>query len=166
MLIATFVAFWVIIALAVFALAMHRGGRQNNSQVETAATRRFVAFVFALAFLFFAAVPLLIGFGNEGHARQLPGDTELPKALAGQPDKFSRTCGACHTLKATNSVGIIGPNLDELRPPATLVRTAILQGRARGAGVMPSELLQGEEVEKMAQYVAMVAGGGPPLTVR
>ena len=54
---------------------------------------------------------------------------------------FGRTCNQCHTLAASKTVGRVGPNLDDLRPPKSLVLNAIEQGPARGVGRMPGNAL-------------------------
>lgn len=64
-------------------------------------------------------------------------------------------CGLCHTLAHAKSSGEVGPVLDELKPDAARVRTAV----ANGIGVMPAfEGLSKEQVEAVALYVSTVAG--------
>src|SRR5262249_30933294 len=46
---------------------------------------------------------------------------------------FVSTCGVCHTLKAANSVGSVGPNLDRSPLPEATIIKAITNG---GATVM------------------------------
>ena len=60
-------------------------------------------------------------------------------------------CGMCHTLKAAESEGQIGANLDELKP--TLSR--IIYAVTNGIGVMPAfeGMLTIEEIETVAKYV-------------
>lgn len=67
---------------------------------------------------------------------------------------FVSTCGGCHTLSDAGTTGTVGPNLDELSPDTETVRTAIDEGR----GAMPPDLLEGEEADAVAEYVAEVAG--------
>jgi cytochrome c6 len=61
-------------------------------------------------------------------------------------------CAACHTLKAANSSGEIGPNLDELKPGLDRIRQAV----KHGVGIMPAyaEQLSDAEIEAVAAYVA------------
>ena len=54
--------------------------------------------------------------------------------------------------------GAIGPNLDKLRPPASLVLDAVSNGRARGIGTMPADIVQGKDARDVAAFVAKVAG--------
>ena len=74
-------------------------------------------------------------------------------ASAGK-DLFAGTCGGCHTLKAADTSGTTGPNLDELKPDAERVKTAIREGPS----VMPENLFEGEEADQVAQFVADNAG--------
>ena len=69
-------------------------------------------------------------------------------------------CATCHTLKASNAVGKVGPNLDVLHPPKGLILDAIANGRARGQGQMPAGLVDGQDAQDVAAYVAAVAGRG------
>ena len=65
-------------------------------------------------------------------------------------------CGGCHTLKAADSNGQIGPNLDELRPTAAAVEAKV----ETGGGAMPSfrDELSSAQIQAVASYVASNAG--------
>jgi mono/diheme cytochrome c family protein len=71
---------------------------------------------------------------------------------------FGERCANCHTLKASNAVAEVGPNLDILRPPEDLVLDAIQKGRARGNGQMAADLVEGQDAEDVAAYVAKAVG--------
>jgi len=71
---------------------------------------------------------------------------------------FAQKCSTCHTLAASNAVGRVGPNLDNLRPPKGLVLDAIKNGRARGQGQMPAGLIDGSDAQDVAAYIAATAG--------
>tara|TARA_B110000438_G_C15562430_1_gene541763 strand:+ start:322 stop:627 length:306 start_codon:yes stop_codon:yes gene_type:complete len=60
-------------------------------------------------------------------------------------------CGTCHTLKAAESDGQIGPNLDMLKPQIPQIVYAI----TNGIGVMPAwgDILTQEEIEAVAYYI-------------
>ena len=60
-------------------------------------------------------------------------------------------CGTCHTLKAADSSGGIGPNLDQLKPQISQIVMAV----TNGIGVMPSweGILTLDEIEAVAYYV-------------
>jgi mono/diheme cytochrome c family protein len=64
-------------------------------------------------------------------------------------------CALCHTLADAEAIGEVGPNLDELKPDADRVKTAV----TNGIGPMPAnEILTDEEIEAVALYVSTVAG--------
>jgi len=61
-------------------------------------------------------------------------------------------CSACHTLKAAQSSGSVGPNLDAIKPLEQQVRVAVRQGRG---AIMPNfgGVLSDEEIEAVAYFV-------------
>jgi mono/diheme cytochrome c family protein len=84
--------------------------------------------------------------------------TQAPEgdAAAGKQVFESAGCVACHTLADAGSTGTVGPNLDDAKPPATLVVTRV----TNGAGAMPSfkDKLTEKQIEDVAAYVSSVAG--------
>ena len=70
---------------------------------------------------------------------------------------FIANCKSCHTLAAVQAHGVTGPNLDDLLPDKQRVLNAIKNG-GTGQGRMPKGLLQGEDAQKVATFVARVAG--------
>jgi hypothetical protein len=71
-------------------------------------------------------------------------------------DLFAKTCGSCHTLADAKTSGTFGPNLDDLKPDEGTVRTQI----ENGGGGMPPKLLEGDDADSVAAYVAAAAGNG------
>lgn len=64
-------------------------------------------------------------------------------------------CAICHTLQDAGTTGAIGPDLDDLKPSAEQVATAV----KGGIGVMPAfTALSDEQVKAVAHYVSTVAG--------
>ncbi|MBC7781619.1 MAG: cytochrome c [Proteobacteria bacterium] len=65
-------------------------------------------------------------------------------------------CTLCHTLKDADSTGVIGPVLDELKPDAQRVATAL----RNGVGNMPSykATLSDDDIRALARYVSKVSG--------
>ena len=61
-------------------------------------------------------------------------------------------CASCHSLTDAQSIAMIGPNLDEIRPSLEKVLATV----TNGIGVMPA--YQGEltleEIESVAYYVS------------
>jgi mono/diheme cytochrome c family protein len=79
-------------------------------------------------------------------------------------------CGGCHTLKAANSGGVTGPNLDEVLPgqTAAMVHESIVDPNANiatgyPANVMPAnfeQTLSSKEIEDLVEYLLESTGGG------
>jgi mono/diheme cytochrome c family protein len=65
-------------------------------------------------------------------------------------------CTNCHTLKDAGSTGTVGPNLDQAKPPKSLVVDRVTNGKS----VMPSfkGTLSPQQIQAVADYVASVAG--------
>ena len=61
-------------------------------------------------------------------------------------------CGLCHTLQDAGTSGAIGPVLDELKPDAARVATAV----RGGIGIMPAYKgqLSDAQIDAIARYVA------------
>jgi len=61
-------------------------------------------------------------------------------------------CGMCHTLQAADSEGLIGINLDQLKPLMPQVVSAV----TNGISVMPSfeGVLSSEEIEAVSYFVS------------
>jgi mono/diheme cytochrome c family protein len=158
-----FVLAFLVVGLAVFAFAFSgRAGVRYRRGAPTRAGRRFVAVAVTLVVVLLGiAVPLAIGVVNgNDHAKSAPGGVDLSASQADGRAVFAKYCSTCHTLKASNAVGKVGPNLDVLHPPKGLILDAIAKGRARGQGQMPAGLVDGQDAQDVAAYVAAAAGRG------
>lgn len=83
------------------------------------------------------------------------GEDKLELGKAVFTEQAVPACAVCHTLADAGSTGTVGPNLDELRPSAERVATAVRSG----IGIMPSfEALSDTQVEAVAAYVSTVSG--------
>ncbi len=84
---------------------------------------------------------------------------------------FGEHCAVCHTLSSANSVGKTGPNLDQLKPAYQTIMHTLAYGCLQqpasasqvsqaclGYGVMPADIVQGQDAVDVARYVAAVAG--------
>ena len=83
-----------------------------------------------------------------------PGDATAGKVVF--MTTASPSCAACHTLSDAGATGSVGPNLDEKKPPYSLVIDRVTHGK----GVMPSfsGSLSATDIENVAKYVSTVAG--------
>jgi mono/diheme cytochrome c family protein len=160
---------WVLLGLAVFFVAMRGGprGARQSLHTESKASRRSVALGVVVLFAFGLSVPaIVLAFNGDHKASVAVGGVTLTPGEQEGRELFAKSCGVCHTLAATKSVGEIGPNLDtrvgaDISTPAgrkALVLNAIEEGRARGLGQMPALLYQGKEAKNIADFVAAVAG--------
>jgi cytochrome c553 len=86
-------------------------------------------------------------------ARHVPASAD---AAAGRAVFGSAGCGTCHTLAAAETHGLIGPNLDSLRPTYAQVHTKV----QHGGGGMPSfaDRLSAKQIRDVAAFVAASAG--------
>jgi mono/diheme cytochrome c family protein len=77
-------------------------------------------------------------------------------AAAGKQVFETAGCTSCHTLADAGATGTVGPNLDQAKPPASLVVDRVTNGK----GVMPSfkGQLSEKQIEDVAAYVSSVAG--------
>jgi cytochrome c551 len=112
--------------------------------------------VFAAVFAVLIPVKLIAGEGSESGS---------PAAVAAKykdgQQLFADNCGTCHTLDRAKADGVVGPNLDDLfatgTPDAT--RQRVVNAVESGInGRMPKGILQGEELDKVADFVANYAG--------
>jgi mono/diheme cytochrome c family protein len=130
---------------------------------------------FALLVLFLAVlIPWLVfrADGDSAPEAHVPSELEEAKAL------FDINCGNCHTLYAAETDGNFAPNLDVLLAPAgppegdsaeTTIKTnegRVLTAIENGVdsttepGRMPAGILNGEQAEEVAEFVARTAGQG------
>jgi len=159
-----FIIFCAVVGAAIY-LVVIGGGRRQPIPGESRIGGGLITLFVVITFAFGLIVPLLIMEHNgESHASAAVG-VHLTKGEVKGRELFATSCAVCHTLKATSSVGAIGPNLDKRVPQEpnvsarrALVLSAIEEGRARGAGNMPAKLYEGPEAEDIADFVAAVAG--------
>jgi mono/diheme cytochrome c family protein len=157
-----FVLVFVALGLSVVFIAFGGGPRgvgRSSGRPSRAGRRVVVAAVAVVVAGLGVAVPLAVGLVNgDDHAKNAPGGVDLSASEAAGRTTFAKYCSTCHTLRASNAVGKVGPNLDVLHPPKGLILDAIKNGRARGQGQMPAGLVDGQDAQDVAAYVAAVAG--------
>jgi mono/diheme cytochrome c family protein len=169
---ALFLAFWVALALVLFFIASRGGvrGARAAFQTQTHGGRRGAVVVFVFLYVAFGiGMPIAFLTGNHANASRQVAGVSLTKGEKRGRELFGQVCGTCHTLAAANASGKVGPNLDMLKPPASLVLNTINNGCLQnpppnsnesclGQGVMPAQLLQGRDANDVAQFVGKVAG--------
>jgi cytochrome c551 len=167
-----FLAFWVVLGLTLFFIAIRGGvgGARAALQTQTRGGRRFAWVIFTIIYVGLGVVvPFALLKGNNANASSQVGGITLNAAQKHGRDLFGENCGVCHTLSASNSVGKVGPNLDTLKPPAGLVLNTINNGCLQnpppnspqaclGQGTMPAQLLAGQDARDVSSFVAKVAG--------
>jgi mono/diheme cytochrome c family protein len=167
-----FALFWIVLGVGFFLVAIRggRGGAAVARRAPTQAARRIGRWSFLVVYVGFGvAIPLLILTGNHANADKRVGQVKLTPAESQGRLLFGQHCGVCHTLAAANATGKVGPNLDQLQPPATLVYNTIINGCVQnpppgspeaclGYGTMPAMVIEPEDAKKVAAFVAKVAG--------
>jgi mono/diheme cytochrome c family protein len=90
---------------------------------------------------------LLIGCGGGGSST---------KSNSGADIFSSAGCKNCHTLKAAGATGMVGPNLDDIKPDQATVARQV----TNGGGGMPAfkGTLSAAQIKAVAQYVSSSAG--------
>ena len=159
-----FVLVWLLLGLGVLLIAMSGGpgGALARLQSQTRRGRRVAIATFGLALVVLgigvpAAVIAAVTSRDDipqANVRNLTPADRHGRRL------FGERCAGCHTLKAANATASVGPNLDQLRPPKSLVLDAIEKGRSRGNGQMPADIYTGQDAQDVAGFVAKVAGAG------
>lgn len=131
--------------------------------------------VFGLLLLILAVLIPWLAFRSDGESApeaNVPAELESGKAL------FETNCGNCHTLYAAETDGNFAPDLDQLLAPAgppegeaaeqtvEATRGRVLNAIEEGVdssttpGRMPGGILNGEQAEEVAEFVARTAGEG------
>jgi len=157
-----FVLVFVGLALTVLFVAMSGGtsGARARLASQSRGTRRLalVNFVIALLVLGFAIPAAVIATVENRNDIPTANVSNLTKAEEHGRQLFGERCRNCHTLKAAGAVAQVGPNLDNLRPPKNLVLNAIHNGRAQGNGQMAADLVEGQDADDVASFVAKAVG--------
>jgi mono/diheme cytochrome c family protein len=89
----------------------------------------------------------------------VPAQYKNGDAAAGKAVFASAGCASCHTLKAANSHGTIGPNLDDAKPPLSLAVARVTLGK----NAMPSfkGQLTTKQIADVTAFVVSSTGGNP-----
>ena len=151
---------FVLLGIGVIFIAFSGG---PGAAREAYLTRGNTLFRVVIPILYLAlgvAVPAVV-IANREEAEGGTGQLEqeqLSKREETGKKLFRESCSSCHTLAAVEARGVTGPNLDEIgEVTRERVLNAIVRG-GTGQKRMPAGLLQGDDAEDVAAYVAKVAG--------
>jgi mono/diheme cytochrome c family protein len=129
--------------------------------------------VFAIVMVVLAAVIPWLAFRSNGDAANAE---PVPANLKAGQSLFQTNCGTCHTLYAAGTDGNYAPNLDELLAPSgppegpdaqqtiEATESRVLNAVENGVdstttpGRMPAGILNEEQAEEVAAFVAHTAG--------
>jgi mono/diheme cytochrome c family protein len=161
-----FVLVWVLAGLGLLLIAMSGGpsGAASRVMSQSRASRRLATVFFAIAFVVLGALVPAAVISAEKDKDDIPeaNVSNLTAAEMHGRELFGQRCANCHTLKASNAIAEVGPNLDTRRPNKEVVLNAIEEGRAAGNGQMAAGLYTGEDAEDVASYVAKAVGATEP----
>ena len=165
-----FIAFWVLLGLGVFFVAMRggpRGARESlhtESRPASALSRSAIVLLFAFGLI----VPgFVLAFNAEHKAGVTVGGLHLTAEQQKGRELFAHTCAVCHTLSATNSVGRIGPNLDvrvgddishRAADARRLCSTRSPKAARAASARCPPCCIRARKPKQVASFVAAVAG--------
>ena len=153
---------FVALGISVLFVALSGGpsGARKRMASQSRRTRRIALFNFVVAVLVLglgipAAVIATVEARNDIPEANV---SNLTAAEKRGREHFGQRCANCHTLKASNAVAQVGPNLDTRRPNKVLVLDAIRKGRSAGNGQMAADLVEGKDADDVAAYVAKAVG--------
>ena len=159
--VALLIAFWVILGLGTFFIAISGGlkGARSTLKSSSRGGSRLASLAIVIVFAGFGiAIPITLLTGNHANASTQYDGIKLNAADKTGRILFGQHCAICHTLAAANAVGKVGPNLDVLQPPQSLVLTTIHNGLSVGDGTMPQGIVVGKQAVDVADFVSKVAG--------
>lgn len=168
--VAAFVAFWVVVALILFFVAVRRQGGLAAMRWTGRGANTGIGVAFVLVTAGFGiALPLVMLTGNHANANAQVGGIKLTAGEKNGRELFGDHCAVCHTLSAANATGKVGPNLDLIKPQESVVLHTIQNGclpnapssspqSCLGQGVMPADVVTGRDATEVAAFVAKVAG--------
>ena len=151
---------FVVLGIGVLFIAFAGGAGAAREMYLTRGGKIFTLVIVVLYLALGVVVPAVV-IASRGEAEGGVGAlrTEEPTAQdENGKTLFVQNCKSCHNLDAVQATGVTGPDLDELGGiDRERVLNAIENG-GTGQGRMPAGILQGEDAEDVAVYVAKVAG--------
>lgn len=151
---------FVVVGAAVAFVAYSGGPGAAREAYLTGGGTVFKVAIIALYIGLGVAIPAVVIAGaeqKEGNVGALA-NTEPTEQLQEGKNLFQATCATCHSLRATGARGVTGPDLDEIGDVTEERILGAIKNGGTGQGKMPANLLQGENAEAVAAYLAKVAG--------
>jgi mono/diheme cytochrome c family protein len=101
----------------------------------------------------------VVGTVPKAQTATVPAEYKNGDAVAGKTIFKTGPCAGCHTLADAGTHGTVGPNLDQAKPPLSLVVERV----TKGAGAMPSfkGTFSSKQIADVAAYVVKATGGNP-----
>jgi mono/diheme cytochrome c family protein len=154
---------FLLLGLGVFFLAMSGGSTSARDRSPKPGRRGLrgatVLFVLTLLVLGVAVPAVVIATDKNRDSIPEANVKHLTDFQKEGQELFGQRCRMCHTLKAANATGKVGPTLDEPPRSYALVLETIKNGRSAGNGQMPADVYQGRDAEAVAEFVAVASGG-------
>jgi mono/diheme cytochrome c family protein len=154
------IAPFVVAGIVVIFIAFSGGPGAAREAYLTRGGRLFSVVIVLLYLALGVAVPAAV-IASRGESEGGVGSLRTEEASKSDErgkELFVATCKSCHNLDAVQAEGVTGPDLDELGGlDPQRVLNAIEKG-GTGQDRMPANLLQGQDAEDVAAYVARVAG--------
>jgi mono/diheme cytochrome c family protein len=151
---------FLVLGIGVLFVAFSGGAGRAREAYLTGGRRTFPLVILVIYIALGIAVPAAV-IAARGEAEGGVGSLrteEVNEDLENGKELFIATCKSCHDLDAVQARGVTGPDLDELGAvDRERVLNAIENG-GTGQGRMPAGLLQGQDAQDVAAYVARVAG--------
>ena len=101
----------------------------------------------------------VVGTVPTAQTATVPAQYKNGDPVAGKVVFKTGPCAGCHTLADAGTTGTVGPNLDQAKPPLSLVVDRVTNGR----GAMPpfKGQLTTKQIADVAAYVVKATGGNP-----
>jgi mono/diheme cytochrome c family protein len=101
----------------------------------------------------------IVGTVPKAQTASVPAKYKHGDPTAGKTIFKTGPCAGCHTLADAGTNGTVGPNLDQAKPPLSIVINRLLNGR----GAMPSfkGTFSTKQIADVAAYVVKATGGNP-----
>jgi cytochrome c6 len=101
----------------------------------------------------------VVGTVPKAQTVSVPAEYKHGDPAAGKTVFKTGPCAGCHTLADAGTHGTVGPNLDDAKPPLSLVVERV----TKGAGAMPSfkGTFSTKQIADVAAYVVKATGGNP-----